>query len=269
MKLQNVKKKSKYVKMKSFQGISGSFQGISNSFWSVRESENLEIIKKKHFLKTLKENSYGSNLKKAIYYPVQDTAVIPFYDNAYAKLSTGGLATKYDIDAPTMLIIKAHHDNIPVVIDKAHSDRAISQESTTLKREELSKSKKDIMRVFQKICTAPNFEEADAEALGIRVHKTPPDYDNASPIVSDITTLPDQIIFDWVKGPMDGVIIESSYDGAVWKQIGIDLKSPFEDTRKNQVADKPETRYYRFRYLKNDSPVGKYCDVIKVNCDIV
>ena len=209
----------------------------------------------------------AANHKKAIYYPVHDTAVIPYYDNAYQKLF-GGLATKYDIDTATMALLNTHNTSISKVIDKAHSDRQISQESTALKREELSKSKKDIMRVFVKIVSADNFDEADAEALGIRVHKTPPDYDNASPMVTDITTLPDQIIFDWVKGPMDGVIIESCYDGVTWKQIGIDLKSPFEDVRKNQKADTPETRYYRFRYIKNDAPVGKYCDVIKVNCDI-
>jgi hypothetical protein len=165
-------------------------------------------------------------------------------------------------------VVTGHNTNIPKVIDKAHADRTIAQQSTTLKREELSKSKKDIMRVFQKIVSAENFEEADAEALGIRVHKTPPDYDNASPLVTDITTLPDQIIFDWVKGPMDGVIIESSYDGVTFTQLGLDLKSPFEDKRKNLKAGTPETRFYRFRYIKNDTPVGIYCDTIKVTCEI-
>jgi hypothetical protein len=53
------------------------------------------------------------------------------------------------------------------------------------------------------------------------------------------------------------------------KKLIIYLKSPFEDTRKNKKADVPETRYYRFRYLKADTPVGKYCDVLKVNCEVV
>ena len=35
----------------------------------------------------------GSNHKKAISYPDQDTKVIPYYDNACQKL-TAGLATK-------------------------------------------------------------------------------------------------------------------------------------------------------------------------------
>lgn len=209
-----------------------------------------------------------SNTKKAIYYPVQETAVIPFYANAYKKLS-GGLATKYAIDTATMTILDNHNSNVPLVIDKAVSDKKIAQQSTALKHDELAKAKKDIMRVFQTIVSSPIFEEADAEALGIRVHKIPIDYDNVIPMISDITTLPDQIIFDWVKGSMDGVIIESSYDNINWIKVGNDTRSPFEDTRKNQKAETPETRYYRFRYFKADTPVGKYTDVIKVVCEII
>jgi len=210
----------------------------------------------------------AANNRKAIYYPTQDTAVIPYYDNAY-KLLEAGLATKYSIDTATMTILQGHNSSIPKIIEKAHADRQLAQESTTLKREELAKGKKDIMRVFVKIVNDPAFEEADAEALGIRVHKIPTDYSTVKPIVTDVTILPDQIIFDWVKGALDGVIIESSFDNATWERIGTDMKSPFEDTRKNKSADKPENRYYRFRYLKNDTAVGLYCDVIKVNCDVV
>ena len=209
----------------------------------------------------------GSNHKKAISYPDQDTKVIPYYDNACQKL-TAGLATKYAIAPATMTQLTTHNTNIPTVIDKAVSDRLISKESTALKRDELSKAKTDILRVFQKIENSSNFEEADAEALGFRSQKTQPDYNSAIPEITNITTLPDRIIFDWVKGPMDGVIIESSYDNVNWVKIGTDLRSPFEDTRKNQHPGTPEIRYYRFRYIKNDIPIGKYCDVIKLTCDI-
>lgn len=210
----------------------------------------------------------ASNHKKAIYYPLQDTEIIPYYDNAYNKLHDT-LAAKYGIQPEEMAIIQSHNTNVPTVIEKAHADRAVSQESTTLKRVELGRAKKDIMRVFQKICNAENFEEADAEALGIRVHKTPPDYNSVVPVITDVTVLPDQVLFDWVKSFLDGVIIEGSYDNTNWTKIGTDTRSPFEDTRKNQKSDAPEIRYYRFRYFKHDVPVGLYTDVIKVNCDII
>ena len=124
------------------------------------------------------------------------------------------------------------------------------------------------MPVFEAIEMAPNFDEADAKLLGIRREKEPVDYDLVIPEVTKVTNLPDRVILDWIKGLLDGVIIESSYDNINWVEIGKDMSSPFEDTRKNKVAHTPETRYYRLRYFKNDRPVGQYCDVVKVTCDI-
>ena len=205
---------------------------------------------------------------KAIYYPRQDTQVAPFYKNAYTQLDTGGLATKYNILPATMTTLLGHNTNIPLAISKANTDKQVSKESNKLKNEELEKAKKAIMPIFEAIQSAPNFDEADAELLGIRRAKEPVDYDLVIPEVTRVTNLPDRVILDWIKGLLDGVIIESSYDNVTWVEIGKDMSSPFEDTRKNKVAHIPETRYYRLRYFKNDKPVGQYCDVVKVTCDI-
>ena len=207
-------------------------------------------------------------IKKAIYYPRQDTQVAPFYKNACIQLDTGGLATKYNILPATMTILQGHSTNIPLAISKANTDKQVSKESNKLKNEELEKAKKAIMPVFEAIEAAPNFDEADAELLGIRRTKEPVDYDSVIPEVTKVTNLPDQIIIDWIKGSLDGVVIECSYDNVAWAEIGKDMSSPFEDTRKNKAAHIPETRYYRLRYFKNDKPVGQYCDVVKVTCDI-
>jgi hypothetical protein len=207
-------------------------------------------------------------IKKAIYYPTQDAQVAPYYKNAYTQLDTGGLATKYGIIPATMTIIQGHNTNIPTVISKANTDKQVSKESNKLKNEELERAKKAIMPIFEAIQAAPNFDEADAELLGIRRAKVPVDYDSVVPEVTKVTNLPDKVIIDWIKGFLDGVIIECSYDNLVWAEIGRVMKSPFEDTRKNKVAHTPEIRYYRLRYFKNDRPVGQYCDVVKVTCDI-
>ena len=104
---------------------------------------------------------------KAIYYPRQDTQVAPFYKNAYTQLDTGGLATKYNILPATMTIIQGHNTNIPLAISKANTDKQVSKESNKLKNEELERAKKAIMPIFEAIQAAPNFDEADAELLGI------------------------------------------------------------------------------------------------------
>ena len=208
-----------------------------------------------------------ANNKKAIFYPHQEGKVSPFYDNAYEVLKAG-LDAKYGIDAPTMTALATHKDNIPQLIDKAHAAKQRSQETSIVKNHELFNSKKDIMRVFSVIVNAPNFDEADAEKLGIRVSSTPTDYSAVQPKVLNITVLPDKVILEWLKGTLDGVFIEGSFDKVNWEKLDKDNRSPFEDVRKNQKANLPELRYYRLRYFKNDEAVGLYSDIITVNCDI-
>jgi len=50
-------------------------------------------------------------------------------------------------------------------------------------------------------------------------------------------------------------------------KIGRDTRSPYEDERKN-LSDKPEDRYYKLRYIKNDKPIGLEGDVVKVLAEI-
>ncbi len=75
------------------------------------------------------------------------------------------------------------------------------------------------------------------------------------------------IFYIFEYGTLDGVIIESSYDGVTFTEIGKDTHSPFEDKRSN-VSECAETRHYRLRYFKNDTAVGLYSDVVRVVCSI-
>lgn len=208
-----------------------------------------------------------ANTKKPIFYPTADADVPSFYDNAYQKLnSTYGV--KYGIDAADILKIKTHNTDIPLKIAKAENDRQTAQASTVIKREELSEGKKLLLSVFNKIVLEPNFDEQDAEDLGMRRTKPPIDINKVKPVISQITVLPDKVIFDWVKGEMQGLLIDSSYDGITFEKLDKDFKSPFEDFRKNKVFNVAESRYFRFRYIYNDELVGDYTEPIKVVCDI-
>jgi hypothetical protein len=72
-----------------------------------------------------------------------------------------------------------------------------------------------------------------------------------------------QTQISFVKGSYDGVTIESQRGSeTVWTQIGIDLHSPYIDTRAPLAAGQPEERRYRLRYIDNDVPVGVYSDTI-------
>ena len=65
------------------------------------------------------------------------------------------------------------------------------------------------------------------------------------------------------KRRFDGVWIESRRKGeADWTPLGVDLFSPYMDTRPPMQAGTPEVREYRLRYYDNDAPVGEWSDIV-------
>jgi len=205
--------------------------------------------------------------KKAIYYPLQEGEISTYYKNAEAKL-VATYGTKYSIDPAKIAKVTTHNTQIPAKISKANSEKQTAQASTVDKDQELHLGKTDLLLIFKEIEMSEIFDEADAEDLGFRRVSAPLDLNSVKPIISQVTLLDDKIIFDWVKSLLDGVLIEASFDGVNWEKLDKDNKSPFEDVRKNKVKGVAETRHFRFRYLKNDVPVGLYTDPIKVVCDI-
>lgn len=104
---------------------------------------------------------------------------------------------------------------------------------------------------------------ADGENLGLEGAVTAVDVSTAKPRISGSQVLPDMVIIEWVKGCMQGVIVERSLDGTNWREVDKDMRSPWEDTSPNRTAA-AEWRYYRLRYLLNDRPVGLYSDVVSL-----
>jgi hypothetical protein len=204
--------------------------------------------------------------KIAIYFPTRDGDVPPYLQNIFDKVS-GGLDAKYSIALGDVTLIQTHKTNIVTAIDKSVSDRETAQASTNDKNQKINDAKIFILKLLNDVQDHGSFEEQDAEDLGMRVYKEPVDLNTVKPEVSRITVLPDKVILDWIKYTLDGVIIESSYDGVTFTKIGQDTHSPFEDTRSN-VSEGAETRYYRLRYFENDVAVGHFSDVVKVVCSI-
>ena len=230
--------------------------------------------------------------KKSNFYPRNEGAVKPYYDNAVTQLA-GALGIKYNTDAATLLVLNGHKKQIPLVVQKAFDDNQQAQNSTAAKNTELANSKIDLMREISRITGLPNWDENDGQLLGIRVEHTGGDPNTAQPVMSKVTALPDQIIIDWIKGEWDGIIIESidlnqqqkpqdpmqppmpnpqppaqpTAADPGWKKIGEDQKSPYEDTRPNKTHN-PELRYYRLRYTKNGKAIGLYSNIFSAVAEI-
>jgi hypothetical protein len=206
-------------------------------------------------------------MRKAIYYPTADTEILVFYVYL-VKLIAESLAAKYGTSAETVAKLRDFAERIEASLKQAKADMEKAQSSVRAKDAVFSEAREEMMRELQRMTHLSNFDEADAELMGIRRIKGKQDPNTAVPVISSITVLPDQIIFDWVKSSFQGISIEGSYDGITWVEIGRDFRSPYEDTRRNRQAGQPEARYYRFRYLLNDKGVGLYSAVTKVTAEI-
>lgn len=204
--------------------------------------------------------------KPAIHYPTIDGEVTPYLQNIYDKIF-GGLDVKYGIAAGDVALILTHITDITASINKSVTDHETAQASTLAKNNKLHIAKEFILKLLNDVQDHADFEELDAEDLGMRVYTGPVDLETVKPEVTRLTVLPEKVIIDWVKFVLDGVFIEGSYDGVQFTEIGKDTHSPFEDTRVN-VTEGAETRYYRLRYFKKDAAVGLYSDVVKVVCSI-
>jgi hypothetical protein len=200
------------------------------------------------------------NSKKAIYYPTADAEVGSYYDNVVKKLVL--LAVKYGIPAELISKLLGYNTDIPAAKLKSDADQQTAKASVKAKDDLYLQARAELLRELKRITDLPNFDEADAMDLGIRRESTAKVVTEVQAIVSGLTVLPGEVIIDWVKGKMDGVVIYASADGANFDYIGKDMRSPFEDRRPNKTAGQPEVRYYRLRYLKYDEEVGQYSDVV-------
>ena len=202
----------------------------------------------------------------AIHFPSKDGDVPPYLENVFNKL-TAGLAVKYGIDVADVTLVSTHKTDILAAIDKSEIDHDTAQASTMDKNNKIHNSKDFVLKMLNDIQDHGDFEEQDAEDLGMRVYTEPVDLETVKPVISRLTVLPEKVIIDFIKGTLEGVLIFGSYDGVTFTQIGKDTHSPFEDTRSN-ASDGAETRYYKLRYFVKDAPVGLESDIVKVVCTI-
>ena len=82
----------------------------------------------------------------------------------------------------------------------------------------------------------------------------------------DVTPEPGSVVrIDWIKAGYDGVLVESQRgDEVVWTSLGVDMQSPYTDSRNPLHPGAPEVRRYRLRYVQGDEPTGDYTDVVTV-----
>ncbi|HEY0321735.1 MAG TPA: hypothetical protein VGC66_12310 [Pyrinomonadaceae bacterium] len=123
-----------------------------------------------------------------------------------------------------------------------------------------------LRQLIQRIKVAPGYTESIGEDLGITGEDTGssiPETDTAKPTFKATPQPGANVRIDFEKRGFDGVLVESRRTGETnWTQLGIDLYSPFVDTRPPAQPNTPEVREYRLRYYDGDEAVGQWSDII-------
>ncbi|MEO5571313.1 MAG: hypothetical protein ABIT08_14265 [Bacteroidia bacterium] len=193
---------------------------------------------------------------KKVHFPSEVGQVTPFVSNADGKL-VGGLGAKYGVVAGDMTKSTNFKINIPAAISAAEAATQTAQSLNDTKDTIINDGKlfyKKMGRDFQENSV---YDSADMEAMGFYKIIIPPDPNLAKVEVSP-TILPDQIIYDWKKQGWGGIMVRTSSDGVRWSDGEKDMRSPWEDTRKNAVPGVPEKRYTKWRHInKEGNEIGQ------------
>jgi len=99
----------------------------------------------------------------------------------------------------------------------------------------------------------------------VNLLQSPPPGDTASPTYQLAARPNSEVRIEFVKGSFSGERVESQRGAETgWTFLGIDLQSPYLDSRPPLAEGQPETRRYRLRYIQDDQPVGDYSAVLSV-----
>jgi hypothetical protein len=105
------------------------------------------------------------------------------------------------------------------------------------------------------------------ESLGIEGPEDTTDLSNAQPTLEGRSQGGGLVEISFNKSTSEGVNLCSQREGeALFSFLARDTASPYLDNRPLLVADKPEVRQYRAKYVVGDQEVGNYSDEMVVSC---
>jgi hypothetical protein len=117
--------------------------------------------------------------------------------------------------------------------------------------------------LVQEIKNKPSYNVGIGSNLGIATTAATTNMD--PPAITLVDDHAGNLILNWIKGGWSGVKVQSRAQGtADWTDLGLDLFSPFVDTRPLRVPNTPEVREYRMCHLDGDTPLLNWSSVTVV-----
>lgn len=226
--------------------------------------------------------------KRNDYIPASDSLFIDWCDNFLNKLTT--LAPSIGVSPAELADITNYINDFKASHTLAVTRKAEAKSAVAAANNKRVLTETEARRLVRNIKNNTAYTEAIGNELMLIGPQELIDLLNVKPEDTAATVLADKVVLDWHKKNLQAVVIysvvrvirtnsaqalQNSEDDASgqlideneWFEIGRDINSPFEDTRKN-LTDGPEIRYYKLRYIYKDQIVGLDSDIIKVIVDI-
>lgn len=87
----------------------------------------------------------------------------------------------------------------------------------------------------------------------------------SAPTLATLKSRAGEVTFQWNKSGWTGIRIQARAAGsAEWTDLGLDLFSPYADTRPLAVSNVPEIREYRACYLEKDRPTLEWSALLVI-----
>ena len=118
--------------------------------------------------------------------------------------------------------------------------------------------------LVQEIKNKPAYNEGIGRDLGIIAAVPAPNLDPPKLSVKSNHAL--NVVIPWTKSGWSGVKVQARSEGTgTWTDLGLDLFSPFADTRPLLVPNTPEVREYRACHLDGDTALENWSSILVVN----
>ena len=119
-----------------------------------------------------------------------------------------------------------------------------------------------LRKLVQNIKSRPGYTDTIGQDLGIIASAG--SASPAAPTLVLVNAAAGNVIFGWNKGGWTGVKVQGRMNGSAWVDLGVDLYSPFADTRPLAIAGQPESREYRACYLDGDMALPGFSQVVEM-----